>query len=308
MQSCEKDADDMSTLLQENYDGTKNFDVKTLLNEQATRANIRRNIRELFKHNCDIALFYFSGHGCDDENDGFIVSSDFAIDDYGISMAEIIKFVNRSRAKNKIVILDCCYSGFAGSAGIIGDESLLTDGTIILSASRKDETASGGKYGQNSVFTGLFIEALDGAASDIFGNTSLSSIYAFIDRALGTWAQRPIFKSNVESFISLRKNKPSISNKEIKQITYLFSEKNAILKLDPSFEPTNFNGSRDRHYEPYFNEENGRKLELLQLYNKNGLVIPVEEKSLYETAMNSKSCKLTKLGMYYYDLVKNNKL
>ena len=101
LHSCEKDANDISYLLQENYDGTKNFDVKTLLNEQATRANIRRNLRELFKHNCDIALFYFSGHGYDDENDGFIVSSDFAIDDYGISMPEIIKFVNRSKAKNK---------------------------------------------------------------------------------------------------------------------------------------------------------------------------------------------------------------
>ncbi len=308
LHSCEKDANDISNLLQENYDGTKNFDVKTLLNEQATRANIRRNLRELFKHNCDIALFYFSGHGYDDENDGFIVSSDFAIDDYGISMPEIIKFVNKSKAKNKIVILDCCYSGFAGSTGIIGDESLLSEGTIILSASRKDETAAGGRYGQNSVFTGLFIEALDGAASDIFGNTSLSSIYAFIDRALGTWEQRPIFKSNVDSFISLRKNKPSISNKEIKQITNLFSEKNEVLKLDPSYEPTNYDGSRDRHHEPYFIEENGKKFEILQLYNKNGLVVTIEEKNLYETAMNSKNCKLTKLGMYYYDLVKSKKI
>ena len=41
LHSCEKDANDISYLLQENYDGTKNFDVKTLLNEQATRANIR---------------------------------------------------------------------------------------------------------------------------------------------------------------------------------------------------------------------------------------------------------------------------
>ena len=308
LHSCEKDAKDISRLLQENFDRTNNFDVKTLLNEQGTRANIRKNLRELFKHNCDIALFYFSGHGYDDENDGFIVSFDFATDDYGISMPEIIKFVNKSKAKNKIVILDCCYSGIAGSTGIIGDESLLSNGTIIMSASRRNELAAGGLYGENSVFTGLFIEALDGAASDVFGNTTPSSIYAFIDRALGSWQQRPIFKSNVESFISLRKNKPKIEIAEIKRITELFPNKNESILLDSSYEPTNFKGSKDRNHEPYFKEENGIKFKILQLFNRNGLVVPCEEENMYETAMNNKACQLTKLGKYYYELVKNKKI
>lgn len=303
--SCEKDASDISLLLEKNFDGTKNFDVKIILNDQGTRANIRRNLRELFKYDADIALFYFSGHGYDDENDGFIVTSDYAQDDYGISMPEIIKFVNKSSAKNKIVILDCCYAGFAGSSGIIGDESILANGTIIMSASRKNETAVGGYYGENSVFTGLFIEALDGAASDIFGYTSPSSIYAFIDRALGSWQQRPIFKSNVESFISLRKNKPKITLAEIKKITELFPDKNDTIILDPSYEPTNFKGSKDRNHKPYFKQENGVKFKILQLLNRNGLVAPCEEENMYETAMNSKSCQLTKLGKYYYELVKN---
>lgn len=223
-------------------------------------------------------------------------------------MPEIIKFVNKSKAKNKIVILDCCYSGLAGSTGIIGDESFLSNGTIIMSASRKNEVAVGGLYGENSVFTGLFIEALGGAASDVFGNTTPSSIYAFIDRALGSWQQRPIFKSNVESFISLRKNEPKIAITEIKKITELFPNKNESILLDSSYEPTNFKGSKDRNHEPYFKKENGEKFRILQLFNRNGLVVPCEEENMYETAMNNKTCQLTKLGKYYYELVKNKKI
>ncbi len=308
LKNCINDVKQMKRLLAENADGSKNFDVATLLGEHATRSNIRRGLRDLFKSNCDIALFYFSGHGIDDDNDGFIVSSDFAEYDYGISMPEIVKFVNRSKAKNKIVILDCCYSGFLGTSGIIGDESILSPGTIIMSASRKDESASDGPDGENGLFTGLFLEALDGAASDLFGNTPPSSIYSFIDKALGPWEQRPIFKSNVDSFISLRQNEPSIPLAAMKKITSFFQSRDSHFCLNPSFEPTNYPGSKDRHHEPYRTEENIKKFSILQLYYRYGLIKPIEEKNMYETAMNSQSCGLTKLGKYYFDLVKKNKI
>ena len=110
LKACVNDAKCTADLLENNADGTHNFDVKLLLDDEATRANIRKQIRTLFKNDDEIALLYFSGHGIDDENDGFIVSYDYAVDDYGISMPEIVKFVNKSKCKNKIVIFDCCYS------------------------------------------------------------------------------------------------------------------------------------------------------------------------------------------------------
>ena len=302
---CVNDANEVAKLLEKNEDGSKNFTVKSLLDKEATRANMRKAIRELFKNSDDIALLYFSGHGVDDDNDGFIVSCDYKEDDYGLSMPEIIKFVIKSKCKHKIVIFDCCNAGFAGSTGVIGDQSVLSDGTIILTASRKDEAARIRRGETNSVFTKLFLQALEGAASDIFGNTSPSSIYAFIDKALGEWDQRPFFKSSVESFISLRQNKPKIDVIVLKRITDHFFTKNRVKKLDPSYEKTNFIGSMDRTVAPYKNENNCAAFEDLQAYYKNGLIEPVEESNMYETAMKSKHCRLTKLGQYYYDLVKS---
>lgn len=308
LRACVNDANCVADLLEKHEDGTKNFDVKRLLNKDATRANIRKSVRELFRNDDEIALLFFSGHGMDDDNDGFIVSCDFKTDDYGISMPEIVKFVNKSKCKNKIVILDCCYSGFAGSTGVIGDQSILSEGTIILTASRKSEV-SRIKYGEpNSVFTKLFLQGLEGAASDLFGNTPPSSVYAFIDKALCTWEQRPFFKSNVDSFISLRQNKSKIKVADIKNITSIFTSKNHKLKLNPSFEPTNYQGSKDRNLKPYRSEKNMKIFEKLQIYYKNGLVMPSEEPNMYETAMNSNHCELTKLGKYYYDLVKEEKI
>jgi len=68
--------------------------------------------------------------------------------------------------------------------------------------------------------------------------------------------------------------------------------------LDPSFEPESG--------VPI--EDNIKKFRLLQSYNRVNLVIPVGEEHMYFAAMNSKSCKLTPLGMHYWNLVKNNRI
>lgn len=56
----------------------------------------------------DIALFYFSGHGTD-LIDGKLVTPDFTGMDAGIPMSEILSMANKSKSKNKIIILDCCF-------------------------------------------------------------------------------------------------------------------------------------------------------------------------------------------------------
>ena len=173
----------------------KPFTGKTLTNEEASRSGIRSGLNELFAGEGAIALFYFSGHGIDDKNDGFIVSQNFERDDYGIPMSEILRIASQSKFTYKIIILDCCHSGFMGNYGIIGETSALSEGTVIMTASRKDESAI--EVSGHGVFTNLLIEALKGGASDVLGNVTPGSIYAFIDQALGQWAQRPLFKANI---------------------------------------------------------------------------------------------------------------
>ena len=72
------------------------------------------------------------------------------------------------------------------------------------------------------VFTTLFVDALNGAACNLIGDISLGSIYAHIDQSLSAWDQRPVFKTNVKSFISLRNVQPPISLTALQRITKFF--------------------------------------------------------------------------------------
>ena len=267
---------------------------------------MRTQIRELFEGEGEIALLYFSGHGVDDVYDGSIVTIDFVKNDYGIRMTEILELANSSKFKYKIIILDCCHSGFLGTPGLLGDTSSLAEGVIILTASKKDQVSK--EINGHGIFTNLLLEGLNGGACDLLGRVTPGSIYAFIDQALGPWEQRPLFKANISSFISLRQCHPFIKIKDLKETMNLFVNDNSNYLLDPSYEKTNYKGSKHRTCEPYMNEKNVEILTKLQKLNRCGLVNPVGCEDMYFAAMESKSCCLTPLGKHYWKLVKEGKI
>ena len=45
--------------------------------------------------------------------------------------------------------------------------------------------------------------------SDVIGRITPASVYALIDQTLGAWGQRPLYKANVQSFVTLREVPPS---------------------------------------------------------------------------------------------------
>jgi len=172
-------------------------------------------------------------------------------------------FANESKAKNKFIIFDSCNSGIAGDVSINNAFALISDGMTILTACEKDQYAT--EKNGHGVFTSLLVDALLGGASNLVGDITPGSIYAHIDQSLGPWEQRPVFKTNVKNFISLRKNLPPISLQDLREITSLFKNSFDEFFLEPSFEPT----------EATFNEENGNKFKVLQNYVKVNLVRPV---------------------------------
>ena len=77
-----------------------------------------------------------------------------------------------------------------------------------------------------------------GGAMNLLGEVSPGSIYSYIDRSLGAWdEQRPLFKANISSFVSLRKNAPPIPIAELRQITEIFTSQYDEYPLDPTYEP-----------------------------------------------------------------------
>jgi len=293
LQACINDAISISQVLEAHGDGGPNFGVKLLTSpsETITRARLKGEIESLFSGYPDIALLYFSGHGTINSFGGYIVTPDFQKYDEGVSMDEILGAANRSKAKDKVVVLDCCHSGAFGSPTTSSSNvAQLSEGLSVLTASRDSESAF--EINGSGVFTALVVNALQGGAADLRGHITPGSIYAYVDQALGPWDQRPIFKTNVTRFTSLRTIRPPVPPEKLRKLVEYFPSPQDEHKLDPSYE---FTAGNDPVKVPILQD--------LQKFASVGLVVPVGEEFMYFAAMNSKSCRLTALGFQYWRMV-----
>ncbi|MBC6368720.1 caspase family protein [Algoriphagus sp. AK58] len=295
---CVRDAIEMSNVLEKHSDGSPNFAVKLLTdpNDKLTKGTIKKAIDDLFKGDADVALLYFSGHGFINSLGGFLVTPDYSAYDEGISMDEILSYANNSSCKDKIVILDCCHSGAFGSPKLNNSVAQLGDGLSVLTACRSEEVAI--ERGGQGIFTSLLLDALQGGAADLRGHITPGSLYAYVDEALGAWDQRPIFKTNVSRFTSIRRITPKIPLETLRKITEYFDTPESEHKLTPEYEFT----------EKSAVDEKVKIFKDLQKFASVGLVVPVDEEHMYFAAMNNKSCRLTALGFQYWRLVSENKL
>ncbi len=299
LNGCVNDANAIANTLKTNGDGSPNFSVRltTSPNTDVTRSSLREAIENLFSGESDMALLYFSGHGFIKSTGGYLVTKDASRYDEGVSMDDVLNIANQSNAKNKVIILDCCHSGALGSSSVANNNlAQLSEGLSVLTASRDSESAM--EVNGSGVFTSLVVDALKGGAADLRGNITPGSLYAYVDEALGAWDQRPIFKTNVSNFASLRNVPPKVPFETMRKITIYFHAPETEHNLDPSYEDT----------EKTAIEDNVKIFKDLQKFQSVGLVVPVDEEFMYFAALNSKSCRLTALGYQYWRLVNEGKL
>jgi len=295
---CVKDAVALASILEKNADGSPNFSIKclTVPNDNIDTGLLKKSIDELFQGDAEVALLYFSGHGYVNSLGGYLVTPNFSSYQEGVSMDDILNYANQSKCKDKIIILDCCHAGNLGSPALNNNASFLGDGLSILTACRANEVAV--ERSGHGIFTSLLIDALQGGAADIRGFITPGSLYAYVDEALGAWDQRPVFKTNVSKFTSIRKIMPKVPVEILRKLTDYFATPESEHILDPSYEFTSVT-------------PNTNKVEIfknLQKFTSVGLVVPVDEEHMYFAAINNKSCRLTALGFQYWRLVKENKL
>lgn len=299
LNGCVNDAAAIAAVLETHGDGGPNFGVKLLTSppEAMTRVNLRVEIEALFTGDCDIALLYFSGHGLLKITGGYIVTTDATKYDEGISMDEILLLANKSTAKNRVIILDCCHSGALGTPTITdANMAQLSEGLTVLTASRNSESAM--EINGSGVFTALVVDALQGGAADLRGHVTPGSIYSYVDQALGAWDQRPVFKTNVTQFTSLRNITPPVPLATLRKLPTYFPTPNDEYDLSPAHEDTS--DSPDITKVAVFKD--------LQRMERVGLIVPVGEEYMYYAAMNSKSCRLTAIGFQYWRLANEKKL
>lgn len=145
-------------------------------------------------------FIYFTGHGApglSGDSSGYIVPFDanpnYLNDINAYNLNEFFKDISNLNAKNKIVVLDACFSGQAGNGKmLINNASPLlikpkTDifydkNSKIILSSKSNQVSNWYPQKKHSMFTYFFLKALKGDADlNIDGKISLSEISDFIN-------------------------------------------------------------------------------------------------------------------------------
>ncbi|MEU4128177.1 caspase family protein [Streptomyces wuyuanensis] len=310
LSGCVNDAHSVKAAIERNADGTLNFPAPHVLTgtsptQGVSKKDLKDAVRQLFADDSEIALFYFAGHGYIEDTGGFLCASDCTTGDDGLALSEVMTLANSSRARNKVIILDSCHSGVAGNRSMVAGQGQaeISDGVTILTASTAEQYSYEAPGGGAGVFTSLFVDALNGAAANLVGDITPGSVYAHVDQSLGPWAQRPVFKTNVKTFVSLRKAEPPISLTDLQALTRHFPTPDVNFRLDPSFEPERSPEQATDSSIPQPDPVNNATFAVLQKYVKVNLARPVDAPHMWHAAMQSKSCELTVLGQHYWKLV-----
>jgi hypothetical protein len=299
---CVNDSFAVKAMLERHADGSVNFGVKHLTatgpSDMVKRNELRQAIESLFSGDGEVSLFYFAGHGHIETTGGYLCSSDVMTGNDGVPLAEIMTLANQSTIQNRVIILDSCHSGVLGGSALHHKVAEISDGVTILTASTAEQYAT--EEDGAGVFTSLLVDALGGAAANLVGDVTPGGVYAHVDQSLGPWAQRPVFKTNVKRFVSLRKVQPPLELSELRRISEFFPTSGFQFQLDPTYEP-------ERHESwainpqgiPAPNPDHNAIFKILQKYNHVGLVVPECAPHMWHAAMESKTVRLTALGEHY---------
>lgn len=302
LRGCVNDAKALEPLLSRNEDGTLNLACKLHAGE-VTRQDLFTDVRALLADGADCALLYFAGHGAPvpDTGDVALVTSDGQGDTLGLRFGEILEQVKNSQVKEVVVILDCCFSGGAGTVAMLDSQSaVLRSGVSILTASRGDQLSD--EVNGRGVFSSHLEGALDGGAADVLGHVTVAGLYAYLSECFGAWDQRPTFKANVDRLHDLRRCNPSVPLETLRQLTDWFPIPDYEYPLDPTYEPDKERSGLPPHpeHEVIFAK--------LQVCRANKLLEPVGHQHMYYAAVQSLGCRLTPLGKHYWQMASRGTL
>lgn len=162
--------------------------IKVLIDDDATRSNIIRSMRQVFLQadENDVVLLYFSGHGLP----GSFLPVDFDGFNNKLQHEDLKELLKESKAKHKICLADACHSGslMAMRAPLDGtlrkyyeafEES--DGGTALLLSSKGDEYSLEDKGLRQGIFSHFLIRGLKGEADDDKDKiVTISELYNFV--------------------------------------------------------------------------------------------------------------------------------
>lgn len=298
---CVNDATVIQQLISKHGNDTINFHCKLMVSDgkqqTITLRKLREQLQHLFQDPDERVLFYFAGHGYEDNLGGYLVTQDAQRYAEGLALSELLAMANNAlrsrRIQEVILILDCCHAGHLGDMiGFDHLQSLMAQGLSILTSCSSDQLAAEDNRG--GLFTRILGEGLRGGAADIRGRITVASLYNYVDQMLDPWQQRPQFKTHASRMHVIRNIEPKISMKDLRNLPLLFPQADYRLRLDPTWEVT------DEKALP----ENIEKFNLLKRYRDVGMLqVIAPHEDLYWAAVHSGQCQLTLPGQLYWEMI-----
>jgi hypothetical protein len=164
-------------------------DIEVALLPEATSTRAIRALGRFFgtATRDDVLLVYFSGHGKLDQSGRLHLcmqdTESAELLSTAVSSARIKEFADASRARNVVIVLDCCYAGAFRGADL--GEAVAGPGRYVLTSCRGTQLANDATVENGtSLFTQHLIDGLLGAAADQGGYVTFSTLYAYVDRQL----------------------------------------------------------------------------------------------------------------------------
>ncbi|MFF0435332.1 FxSxx-COOH system tetratricopeptide repeat protein [Streptomyces sp. NPDC004327] len=164
-------------------------DRVTVFGAEAGRDEILAAVKEAAKAATDTLLLYFAGHGLRDRAGQQLHLALTGADDEHPQIGSIVyDDIRRTlkaghRAKRRIVLLDCCYSGLAGSMGPQGitraelSEQAAIEGTYLLTSASSTQRAFAHDDQPYPEFTGVLIDILESGLPAAGPELTLNTIW-----------------------------------------------------------------------------------------------------------------------------------
>ena len=190
------------------------FDVRQILDAEATFDSITDQVDGLLIGASPVKLFYFSGHGCANNVGAYLVAVDGTTEAPGLSLSWLRERLLDTHG-TVVVVLDCCYSGAAAVKDWSGYKHLsegdldrcvgpLSEGKILIAACGPHEPAYESENVGHGVFTFHVLEGLMGEAANLQGLVTPMGLFDYVAQRLAEeHCPNPVWKGEQKGLIIL---------------------------------------------------------------------------------------------------------
>lgn len=254
---ADADAQALHNFLVSDMGGFRPENVTLLLNEQATREEILRELGRLqsISGPSSLVLVFFAGHGVVNKTgQAFLIASDTRADDLfasGIDMVSVNTTVQSMRARSVVIISDACHAASITntlnsgsltnlSASSFAEPSQRGDSSsFIFSAASPSQPSHEDPSLRHGLFTHFVLKGLGGESdSDADGVVTSQELYEYVHKALAAESQKRNITQMPEYNVAYDRSIPLAITKEEGRARYQqwFKDDSWVTRLVASFD------------------------------------------------------------------------